>query len=112
MFVYVVEKDTSACTASTCLVLRQRASAVQACRTTNQKNISGHTQQSNAMWPEAWITTLVSMLAMGGVSETTFRRIYPAHKRCFRYPCFKTCHSAINAKHSRTDSTEMSREML
>ena len=70
MFVYVVKKDTFACTASTCLVLRQRArqraSAVQACRTTNQKNISGHTQQSNAMWPEAWVTTLVSMLAMGG----------------------------------------------
>ena len=66
MFVYVVKKDTFACTASTCLVLRQRASVVQACRTTNQKNISGQTQKSDAMWPEAWITGLVSMLAMGG----------------------------------------------
>ena len=78
MFVYVVKKDTFACTASTCLVLRQRASVVQACRTTNQKNISVQTQKSNAMWPEAWITALVSMLAMGGslsLSRSVQRRV-------------------------------------
>ena len=78
MFVYVVKKDTSACTASTCLVLRKRASVVQACRMTNQKNISGQTQKSNAMWPEAWITALVSMPAMGGslsLSRSVQRRV-------------------------------------